>query len=124
MRAWWTAGLIAAIGYGVALAVIALGLPAGADLTGRFAGQPVAKAAMAVLLAVAALSHPIRRERRWLLGALLLSAVGDFFLAIPWWPPASLLCTLWTGCPKAPWGKAAFLTKTWCPWCIMAPVTL
>ncbi|MFY9337905.1 MAG: lysoplasmalogenase family protein [Mycobacterium sp.] len=88
VRAWWTAGLIAAIGYGVALAVIALGLPAGADLTGRFAGQPVAKAAMAVLLAVAALSHPIRRERRWLLGALLLSAAGDFFLAIPWWPPA------------------------------------
>ena len=43
---------------------------------------------MAVLLAIAAMFHPIARERRWLIGALLLSAAGDFFLAIPWWPPA------------------------------------
>lgn len=88
VRAWWSAGLAAAVGYGLALAVIALGLPAGADLTGRFAGQPVAKSAMALLLAVAALFHPIVRERRWLLGALLFSAAGDFFLAMPWWAPA------------------------------------
>ena len=41
-----------------------------------------------MLLAIAAMFHPIARERRWLIGALLLSAAGDFFLAIPWWPPA------------------------------------
>jgi len=34
------------------------------------------------------LRHPIFRERRWLIPALLLSAVGDFFLAVPWWTPA------------------------------------
>lgn len=68
--------------------MVALGLPAGAELTGRFAGQPAVKAAMAVLLAVAALHHPIVRERRWLVAALLLSAVGDFMLGIPWWKPA------------------------------------
>lgn len=88
VRAWWSAGLAAAVGYGLALAVVALGLPAGAELTGRFAGQPAVKAAMAVLLAVAALHHPIVRERRWLVAALLLSAVGDFMLGIPWWKPA------------------------------------
>lgn len=93
MRAWWTAGVAAAVGYGVVLAVIASRLPAGSDLTGRFIGQPFAKAAMAVLLAVAAWFHPIVRERRWLLGALLLSAVGDFFLAIPWWK-AAFVCGL------------------------------
>ncbi len=88
MRRWWTAGLTAALGYGIVLAVLAARSPAGADLTGRFPGQPVAKAAMAVLLAVAALHHPVLRERRWLVPALLLSALGDFFLAIPWWQPA------------------------------------
>lgn len=85
---WWAAGVAAAVGYGVVLAVIAARLPAGADLTGRFPGQPVAKSSMAILLAVAALFHPIVREKRWLLGALLFSAAGDFFLAMPWWTPA------------------------------------
>lgn len=80
--------MVAGVGYGIVLAVIALRSPAGADLTGRFAGQPVAKSAMAVMLAVAALFHPIAREKRWLLGALLFSAAGDFFLAMPWWKPA------------------------------------
>lgn len=88
VRAWWSAAVLAAVAYGLALAAIALRLPAGSDLTGRFAGQPVAKAAMALLLAVAALFHPIVREKRWLLGALLLSAAGDFFLAMPLWKPA------------------------------------
>ena len=88
VRAWWAAGAAAAVGYGLVLAVIALRLSAGADLTGRFTGQPVAKASMAVLLALAASFHPIVRERRWLLGALLWSAAGDFLLAIPWWKPA------------------------------------
>ena len=88
MRVWWTAATAAAVGYGIVLAVIALRVPAGEHLTGRFVGQPVAKAAMAVLLAVAAWFHPILRERRWLVPALVLSAVGDFFLAMPWWKPA------------------------------------
>ena len=88
MLTWWSAGLAAAVGYGVVLAAVALRLPAGAELTGRFTGQPVVKSAMAVLLAVAALNHPIIRERRWLVPALLLSALGDFMLGIPWWKPA------------------------------------
>jgi uncharacterized membrane protein YhhN len=75
--------VLAAVGYGVFLTASALRLPAGANLTGQFPAQPVAKASMAVLLAVAALFAPIRRERRWLVAALLLSAAGDFLLAIP-----------------------------------------
>jgi uncharacterized membrane protein YhhN len=82
------AGVAAAMGYGIVLAVIGARLPAGAELTGQFWGQPLAKAAMAILLAVAASCHPIIRERRWLVPALLLSALGDFLLAIPWWTPA------------------------------------
>jgi uncharacterized membrane protein YhhN len=88
VRSWWAAGLAAAVGYGVFLALAALRSPVGADLTGRFWGQPIAKASMAILLAAAASRHPIIRERRWLVAALSLSALGDFFLAIPWWKPA------------------------------------
>lgn len=75
-------------GYGLFLLIAALRLPAGTDLTGQFPGQPVVKAAMALLLAAAALSHPLIRERRWLLGALLFSALGDLLLAMPWWEPS------------------------------------
>lgn len=88
MRDLWFAGVIAAVGYGVFLTVTAIRMPAGSDLTGQFAAQPVAKSVMAVLLAAAALFHPVLRERRWLVPALLMSAAGDFFLAIPWWKPA------------------------------------
>ena len=80
--------MLAAVAYGAFLTITALRLPAGSDLTGQFFAQPVVKSSMAVLLAVAALFHPIVRERRWLVAALLLSAAGDFFLAIPWWKPA------------------------------------
>lgn len=73
------------------LIVTALRLPSGADLTGQFALQPEVKAATAVLLAAAALTHPIARERRWLLAALIFSAAGDFFLALPWWEPSFVL---------------------------------
>jgi uncharacterized membrane protein YhhN len=45
----------------------------------------------AVLLAVAALTHPIARERRWLIAALVSSAAGDFLLAMPWWQPSFVL---------------------------------
>ena len=91
MTGWWAAGALAALGYGIFLVVVAVQSPSGAELTGRFPGQPAAKAAMAMLLAVAAWCHPIRRERRWLVPALLLSAAGDFFLAMPWWKPSFVL---------------------------------
>ena len=60
------------------LIVAALRLPAGAALTGLFAAQPAVKALMAVLLAVAALAHPIARERRWLLGGAAVLGRGGF----------------------------------------------
>jgi uncharacterized membrane protein YhhN len=47
--------------------------------------QPAFKASMALLLAFAAVAHPIVCECRWLILALVLSAAGDVFLAIPWW---------------------------------------
>lgn len=81
--AGWAVAATAAVGYGAFLTVSAERLPDGAELSGLFPGQPVATAAMALLLAVATLWHPVRRERRWLVGALLFSAVGDFLLALP-----------------------------------------
>ncbi len=77
--------------YGVFLVVTALRLPAGAELTGQFWLQPAVKALPAVLLAAAASAHPVARERRWLVPALLFSAAGDFLLAIPWWEPSFVL---------------------------------
>jgi uncharacterized membrane protein YhhN len=82
-----TAAIVGAC-YGVFLIVTALQLPSGAELTGQFTLQPAAKALTAVLLAVAALTHPIARERHWLIAALVFSAAGDFLLAIPWWKPS------------------------------------
>ncbi len=75
----------AGLAYGVYLTVIALRSPPGTALTGHWTLQPAFKASMAVLLALAAVAHPIIRERQWLLPALLLSATGDWLLAIPWW---------------------------------------
>jgi uncharacterized membrane protein YhhN len=82
--AWVLAGW-AGVSYGVYLTVLALRSPPGTELTGHWFLQPPFKASMAVLLAIAAIAHPIVRERRWLMPALLLSAVGDWLLAIPWW---------------------------------------
>nr|WP_234809539.1 lysoplasmalogenase [Mycolicibacterium tusciae] len=90
-RLLWVTAAVVGAGYGVFLIVTALRLPAGAELTGQFALQPEVKAATAVLLAAAALTHPVARERRWLLAALLFSAAGDFFLAMPWWEPSFVL---------------------------------
>lgn len=87
-RLLWIAAAIVGAGYGLFLIITALRLPAGAELTGQFTLQPAVKALTAVLLAVAALTHPIARERRWLISALLFSAAGDFLLAMPWWEPA------------------------------------
>ncbi len=87
----WVAAAVVAAGYGVFLIVTAARLPSGAELTGQFGGQPAVKAVPAVLLAVAALGHPIPRERRWLVAALMFSAAGDFLLAMPWWAPSFVL---------------------------------
>jgi uncharacterized membrane protein YhhN len=81
----WVAAGWAGVGYGLLLTVTALRSPPGAELTGQWMGQPAVKASMALLLAFAAAGHPIVRERRWLMLALLFSAAGDALLAIPWW---------------------------------------
>ena len=111
VRAWWAAGVVAAVGYGLFLMVTVVSEPAGGELTGRFWAQPAAKASMAILFAVAAVFHPIARDRRWLVCALVLSAVVDFFLAIPWWTPAFVS------------GLAAFLVAHLCYLGALLPLT-
>ncbi len=90
LGAWVAAGW-AGIAYGVFLTIVALRSPAGIELTGQWGAQPAFKASMALLLALAAAAHPIVRERRWLMLALLFSAVGDVLLAIPWWAASFVL---------------------------------
>src|ERR1700754_5224144 len=75
-RVLWLAATVVAACYGTFLIVTALRLPLGTELTGQFSLQPAAKAAATVLLAAAAVTHPITRERRWLIGALVGSAAG------------------------------------------------
>jgi uncharacterized membrane protein YhhN len=106
----WAAAAVVAAAYGVFLIVTALRVPAGAELTGQFAAQPAVKALAAVLLAVAAAGHPIRRERRWLVPALGFSAGGDFLLAIPWWEPSFVL------------GLASFLVAHLCFLAALVPL--
>lgn len=98
----WSAAMVVAAGYGVFLIVVAMRVPPGAELTGQFGLQPAVKASAAALLAVAALAHPIARERRWLVAALVFSAAGDYLLAMPWWEPSFVL------------GLAAFLIAHLC----------
>lgn len=93
MTGAWVAAGWAGVAYGLFLTITALRSAPGAELTGHWTAQPAFKAAMAVLLAIAAAAHPITRERRWLVPALLLSATGDWLLAIPWWKP-SFVCGL------------------------------
>lgn len=85
--AWVVAGWAGAA-YGMFLTVTALSAPPGTVLTGQWVAQPAFKASMAVLLAVGAAAHSVAGERGWLVPALLLSAVGDWLLAIPWWAPS------------------------------------
>ncbi|QLL09527.1 lysoplasmalogenase [Mycobacterium vicinigordonae] len=87
----WVAAGWAGIAYGIYLTVIAVRLPPGSELTGQWSLQPLFKASMAVLLAVAAVAHPVARERRWLLPALLFSGAGDWLLAMPWWKMSFVL---------------------------------
>jgi uncharacterized membrane protein YhhN len=101
-RLLWIAAAVVGAGYGAFLIVTALRLPSRAELTGQFMLQPAVKALTAILLAVAALTHPIARERRWLIPALVFSAAGDFLLAMPWWEPSFVL------------GLAAFLIAHLC----------
>jgi uncharacterized membrane protein YhhN len=65
-----------------------------------------------VLLAGAALGHPVSRERRWLVGALIFSAAGDFLLAMPWWEPAFVL------------GLGAFLVAHLCFLAALVPLVV
>jgi hypothetical protein len=66
----WVAAAVAGAAYGIFLLVTAVRLPAGFELTGQFPGQPAVKALMALLLAAAALAHPV-------------IAAGFFFRGIP-----------------------------------------
>lgn len=87
----WVAACWAGIAYGVYLTVIALRTAPGSELTGHWVLQPLFKASMALLLAVAAAAHSVARERRWLVPALLFSAAGDWLLALPWWAMSFVL---------------------------------
>jgi uncharacterized membrane protein YhhN len=87
----WVAAVWAGVAYGVFLTVTALRSPPGVELTGQWTAQPAFKASMALLLAFAAAAHPVVRERRWLIPALVSSAAGDALLAIPWWTPSFVL---------------------------------
>jgi uncharacterized membrane protein YhhN len=87
----WVAAGWAGVAYGVFLTIVALRSPPGIELTGQWGAQPAFKASMALLLALAAAAHPIVRERRWLMLALLFSAAGDVLLAIPWWAASFVL---------------------------------
>ena len=111
-RLFWVLAVAVGAGYGVFLVTVALRVPAGAELTGQFALQPAVKAAAAVLLAVAALRHPIARERRWLVAALVGSAAGDYLLAMPWWAPSFVL------------GLASFLIAHLCFLAALVPLVV
>jgi uncharacterized membrane protein YhhN len=83
VREWWIAGVLAGVTYGVMLIQVSAYLPPGTPLTGQIAYQPIWKTAMAVMLARAAWFHRPLGERRWLVTALLFSALGDLLLALP-----------------------------------------
>lgn len=106
----WVLAVWAGLGYGGFLTVLALRTPPGVGLTGHSILQPPFKVSMAVLLAVAATRHPILRERRWLVPALLMSAVGDWLLEIPWWTESFGL------------GLAAFLLAHLCYLAVLLPL--
>jgi uncharacterized membrane protein YhhN len=106
----WVAGSWAGLAYGVFLTILALLSPPGMNLTGQWSAQPAFKASMALLLALAAAAHPIVRERRLLMLALLFSAVGDVLLAVPWWVPSFVF------------GLGAFLLAHLCFLGALAPI--
>ena len=83
VREWWIVGVLAGVAYGVMLIQLSMDLPPGTPLTGQIAYQPVWKTAMAIMLARAAWFHRPLAERRWLVAALVFSAIGDLLLAVP-----------------------------------------
>lgn len=83
VRGWWMAGLLAALSYGLVQLWGNMMLPPGVYLVQRIPYLPLWKCAMALLLARAAWFHAPRRERRWLVAALVFSLVGDLLLALP-----------------------------------------
>ncbi len=111
-RGLWLAAATVAVGYGLFLIATAYRLPSGAELTGQFGLQPAVKALTAVLLAGVVLTHPVPRERRWLVGALIFSAAGDYLLAMPWWEPSFVL------------GLAAFLVAHLCFLAALLPLVV
>ena len=76
LRAWWVAAAVAGVTYGGMLTMVAVEVPPGTPLAGRIVAQPLWKMLMALLLARAASLHEVPRERRWLVGALLFSALA------------------------------------------------
>jgi len=84
VRAWWVAAAVTGVTYGGMLTMVAVEVPPGTPLVGRIIAQPLWKMLMALLLARAAALHEIPRERRWLIGAMVFSALGDLWLALPW----------------------------------------
>ena len=75
------AAAVVGAGYGIFLILTALRQPSGAELAGQFALQPGVKALTAVLLAGAALRHPIAEA-----------------LAVPiWWAYATSLVLITAG---------------------------
>jgi len=122
-RRLWAAAAIVGACYGAFLIVTALRVPPGAELTGQFTLQPAVKPLTAVLLAGAALTHPVARERRWLIPARLLTpwtalgavcfvvsdgmiGIGKFVLAptntealalLIWWAYAASLALITAG---------------------------
>lgn len=111
-RSFWVLAVACGVGYGIFLIGVALRVPSGAELTGQFALQPAVKAAAAVLLALAAVRHPVARERHWLVAALLGSAAGDYLLAMPWWEPSFVL------------GLASFLVAHLCFLAALMPLVV
>lgn len=85
VRAWWVAAAVAGVTYGGMLTMVAVDVPPGTPLAGRIVAQPLWKMLMAMLLARAATLHEVPRERGWLIGAMLFSALGDLWLALPGW---------------------------------------
>jgi uncharacterized membrane protein YhhN len=70
-RRLWPLAVAAALLYGLSLAVA------------PYPGQPVAKAAMGILLLAAGSTCGAPRERRWLCAALATAVLGDVLLALP-----------------------------------------
>ncbi len=82
VREWWIAGTLAVWSMACCCSEASMELPAGTPLTGQIAYQPAWKTAMAIMLARAAWFHRPLGERRWLVVALVFSAIGDFLLAL------------------------------------------